>query len=294
MLVYTICVIIVLLLTKRIMIALFEFKNNYDVTAEDNGGILERIINRILRFFWRVINGSSSWLERHSGFFAKPIDIKSKTFWIPVVILDVTYLGLLIASFFTQAPFIDLLLFLLAIPIFYTSDYLFNYQTAFKAYDLSRASVYICFFWYAGIVLLSSFILALLLLRQFAKFIPSVSGNISEQKESEAKPSNSVSTASNTKRSSTSNDSKATVSPSDNKRNASDNNKRISSPSKMNNRTAKLITVSCPKCGHDVSVNCRYTNGQSSDTGHCSQCGKLVYVLYENSSFGFRVIRVWG
>ena len=50
------------------------------------------------------------------------------------------------------------------------------------------------------------------------------------------------------------------------------------------------VTVPCPKCGKSVAVTCRYTNGTSSDTGICRNCHKVVSVLYDNGSFGFRII----
>ena len=56
---------------------------------------------------------------------------------------------------------------------------------------------------------------------------------------------------------------------------------------------AQLITVNCPKCGKPVAVNCRYSNGSSSDQATCRCCGKLVTVWYNNDSFGFRITRVY-
>ncbi len=55
---------------------------------------------------------------------------------------------------------------------------------------------------------------------------------------------------------------------------------------------SQIVTVTCPKCGKPVTVNCRYTGGSSSDCNVCRNCGKNVYVQYSNDSFGFRIITV--
>jgi endogenous inhibitor of DNA gyrase (YacG/DUF329 family) len=55
---------------------------------------------------------------------------------------------------------------------------------------------------------------------------------------------------------------------------------------------AQIITVTCPKCGKPIAVNCRYSGGSSTDSGICRNCGKAVYVQYSNDSFGFRIISI--
>lgn len=55
---------------------------------------------------------------------------------------------------------------------------------------------------------------------------------------------------------------------------------------------SNLVTVTCPKCGKPVTVDCRYIGGSSSDYSICRNCGKSVYVQYSNDSFGFRIINI--
>lgn len=53
-----------------------------------------------------------------------------------------------------------------------------------------------------------------------------------------------------------------------------------------------IITVTCPRCGNPIAVDCSYTGGSSSADGVCRRCSKLIHVRYSNDSMGFRVNRV--
>ncbi len=54
-----------------------------------------------------------------------------------------------------------------------------------------------------------------------------------------------------------------------------------------------VASVSCPKCGAPVAVNCN-ASGSSCHTDHaqCRRCGHLVKVRYANDSYDFRIYDV--
>lgn len=52
------------------------------------------------------------------------------------------------------------------------------------------------------------------------------------------------------------------------------------------------VSVTCPHCGQAVAVNCDKQGGLFSTNTTCKNCYKIVYVSYENDSFGFSIKRV--
>lgn len=272
---------------------MFAFREQID-EIEEPSNFWDKLLFRFLKFIFRIAEGLSQWLERKSAFFAEPFDHSAG---LPAIVFLVLWLLSILFLYlgsrnpeqgiWTILTFICLMpgIFDMLLPKEKEGD-----EKTLK-YELSWGGYLIYLILFEVLTLL--IILAILIVVGWV--IASNSESISSREAndeasvpdvSETKTSQNNSTASSQKE-------KATVSSSSSETKSDSRPKKQVASNTNQSSHGQIITVDCPKCGKPVAVNCRGVNGQSSDTGHCRNCGRLVYVLYENSSFGFRIIRVW-
>ena len=281
-------------LSKWIVRKMLELREDYDIIEVPDGfwqGLLVRFVKGVFRTADRI----ASWFGRISPFLASPLEYAMRTHLIFLVLGCLVFLFASLSSRVGDGiNFWMILGYVLFLPLLFQMVLPREFDGNQKRYqyDLTWGDflVYSVLF---GLILL---LLVLVLILLFGWAIAS------NEESSSANRANNINTEVH-KSEVQSQDTLQSSSPQQKEPQVStpSNTLAKSNPQTKTNRVAssnrgqegKIITVDCPKCGKAVVVNCRFSNGQSSDTGQCRNCGRLVYVLYENSSFGFRIIRVW-
>ena len=282
-------------LMRWIVRKMFEFRDRMD-EIEEPGGFWDKVFIGFFKFIFRTADRLAGWMERKSSFFAQPYDKSNPV--ISIVSFVIWLLGiffLILANKHQEQIIWTILSYLFLMPGIF--EFLLPKQKddtgSRLTYELSWGGfvAYLLLFEIVTIVIL--FVLLLLVGSAIASNAESTpSGGTREERAVSEVPA----TKTDNQQASSSPQEEKPAKPTTSSSNQSKSNSQSQNKTASNSRKApagQVITVTCPKCGKSVAVNCRGTNGQSSDTAHCRNCGRLVYVLYENSSFGFRVIRVW-
>lgn len=272
---------------------MFAFREQID-DIEEPSNFWERLLFRFIKFIFRAAESISQWLERKSAFFAEPYDRSGC--WPSIVFFVLWLLGAFFVYLGYKHPEQGIWSIL---PLFCFMPGIFEFLLPIKKegkektleYDLTWGGfvVYLVLFEILTLLIFIAIFVAI------GWAIASNSDSTSSEVTREETPSSKVSETKTSRNASTSSSlkEKTTTSSSSSGTKSTSQTKSQVASTVSHARRGQVITVDCPKCGKPVAVNCRGVNGQSSDTGHCRNCGRLVYVLYENSSFGFRIIRVW-